>query len=57
MKLEPGAAKAEYAICLSSPMYFFYDDICSIVPCDWNVGKDESLPTLYLEQDSGTKMR
>ena len=35
----------------------FYDDICSIVPCDWNVGKDESLPTLYLEQDSGTKMR
>ncbi len=23
MKLEQGAAKAEYAICLSSPMYFF----------------------------------
>lgn len=26
----------------------FYDGICSIVPCDWNAGWDESLPTLYL---------
>lgn len=56
MKLEQGAANAEYAICLSIPMHFFYDDICSIVPCDWNAGRDENSRTVYLEQENGTKL-
>lgn len=56
MKQGQGATNAEYAICLSIPMHFFYDGICSIVPCDWNAGKDKNSPTVYLEQNSGTKM-
>lgn len=56
MKQGQGATNAEYAICLSIPMHFFYDGICSIVPCDWNAGKDKNSPTVYLEQKSGTKM-